>query len=68
VEENIKELINKQAAAHTIKKAALENGMRTLRDDGLRQAQAGITTLQDVLRVTQDSQRTNSRINEHAVL
>ncbi len=68
VDENIKELINKQAPAHTIKNAALENNMHTLRDDGLRQARAGFTTLEEVLRVTQESHRTDSRITEHAAL
>lgn len=32
---------------------AIERGMRTLREDGLRQVQAGITTVEEVLRVTQ---------------
>jgi type IV pilus assembly protein PilB len=34
--------------------AAVEQGMRTLRDDGLRQSLAGVTTLEEVRRVTGD--------------
>ncbi|MCJ8329186.1 MAG: Flp pilus assembly complex ATPase component TadA [Lentisphaeria bacterium] len=35
-----------------IKRVARENGMRTLRDDALRKAGIGITTLMEVIRVT----------------
>jgi len=55
VDETIRELIARRAAAHTIKQAAISHNMRTLRDDGLRQARAGKTTLEEVLRVTRDS-------------
>jgi type IV pilus assembly protein PilB len=34
--------------------AAVEQGMRTLRDDGLRQSLAGVTTIEEVRRVTGD--------------
>ena len=34
--------------------AAIANGMGTLRDDGLRKVLAGETSLDEVLRVTQD--------------
>jgi type IV pilus assembly protein PilB len=34
--------------------AALEQGMKTLRDDGVRQALAGVTSLEEVRRVTGD--------------
>jgi type IV pilus assembly protein PilB len=34
--------------------AAVEQGMRTLRDDGLRQSLAGVTTIDEVRRVTGD--------------
>ena len=36
-----------------IKKAALEAGLQTLRMDGARKVLAGITTIPEVLRVTQ---------------
>jgi type IV pilus assembly protein PilB len=34
--------------------AALEQGMKTLRDDGIRQCLAGVTSLEEVRRVTGD--------------
>ena len=34
--------------------AAVASGMRTLRDDGVRQSLAGVTTLEEVRRITGD--------------
>ena len=55
-DEQIQEMINKHSPAHTIKTTAIEKGMVTLRQNGLFKAVAGHTTLEEVLRVTQDSQ------------
>ena len=55
IDDDIKELIIKQQHAHVIKEAAVSKGMNTLRDDGLSKALTGITSLQEVYRVTQDS-------------
>ncbi len=41
---------NQPAAA--IRDAARRNGMRTLRDDAIRKAEAGVSTLEEVIRVT----------------
>ena len=49
----IQDLIYKKKIAGTIKKFALEAGMKTLRMDGARKVLAGITTVSEVLRVTQ---------------
>ncbi len=49
----IQDLIYKKKTAGTIKKTALEAGMKTLRMDGARKVLAGITTVSEVLRVTQ---------------
>ena len=35
-----------------IKKACIANGMRTLRQDGIQRAMHGVTSLEEVLRVT----------------
>jgi type II secretory ATPase GspE/PulE/Tfp pilus assembly ATPase PilB-like protein len=51
--EEIREMIYGQTTAGAIKKKALELGMQTLRMDGARKAQAGLTTIAEVLRVTQ---------------
>jgi len=53
IDEEIKKLINEKASAGQIKKAAAQKGMKTLRDDGLEKVKAGLTTLEEVNRVTQ---------------
>jgi general secretion pathway protein E len=47
-------MIIRRSPAKEIKEYALSKGMRTLRDDGLRKAFAGMTTIEEVLRVTQE--------------
>ena len=47
-------MVIKRAPAGLIKEYALSRGMQTLRDDGLSKAAAGITTIEEVLRVTQE--------------
>ena len=53
ISDRIQELIYKQETAGTIKKVALEASMQTLRMDGARKVLNGITTVAEVLRVTQ---------------
>src|SRR5256886_502495 len=48
----IRELINERAPTVTIKQKAIELGMITLRQDGLRSIYAGDTTIEEVLRYT----------------
>jgi type IV pilus assembly protein PilB len=52
--EEIRELIVSKASADVIKKAAQKAGMQTMREDGMQKVMAGITTLEEVLRVTQE--------------
>ena len=47
-------MITRQAPSGEIKEYAISRGMRTLREDGLAKVAAGITTLEEVLRVTQE--------------
>ncbi len=54
MDDEAREQIMKRLAANVIKQAAVRKGMTTLRDDGVRKALAGETTLDEVLRVTQD--------------
>jgi general secretion pathway protein E len=44
----------KGADAQTIKRAAMEQGMDSLRDDGARKVIAGLTSVEEVLLATQD--------------
>ena len=52
VSEEIQNLIFENKTTSEIRDAARKNGMRTLRDDGLRKAMAGSTTLEEVIRIT----------------
>ncbi|MFH1593568.1 MAG: ATPase, T2SS/T4P/T4SS family [Candidatus Omnitrophota bacterium] len=54
VDEEIKELVLKKAASSEIKKVALSKGMRTLRQDGWQKVIAGLTTPEEVMKVTPD--------------
>ena len=54
IDDDIREMISKQTASHLIKEKAVEKGMLTLRDDGLRHALLGTTSIEEVLRVTQE--------------
>lgn len=47
-------LVLKGADAQTIKRAAIEQGMDTLRDDGARKVIAGLTSVEEILVATQD--------------
>jgi len=52
ISDNIKELILSRQSSSRIKKVALEEDMRTLREDGWSKVKQGITTVPEVLRVT----------------
>lgn len=48
----IRELILARAQEHVLKRQARQEGMLSLREDGMRAVQAGLTTLEEVLRIT----------------
>ena len=50
--EELRSLLMRQADASTLEQAARRGGLRTLYEEGLRQAVAGVTSLEEVLRVT----------------
>jgi type II secretory ATPase GspE/PulE/Tfp pilus assembly ATPase PilB-like protein len=52
VSSKIRSLINSNASEHVIKKEARILGMRTLREDGLLKIAKGLTTIEEVLKVT----------------
>jgi len=49
----IQDLVYKRESAGAVKRAAINAGLQTLRMDGARKVLAGITTIAEVLRVTQ---------------
>ena len=54
VTDGIRRLILRRAEAPELHRVAVEEGMRTLYDDGMLKALAGQTTVEEVLRVTRD--------------
>jgi general secretion pathway protein E len=52
--DTIRALVMARADAATIRRAAVASGMRTLRDDGAEKVLAGLTTVEEVIRVTQE--------------
>jgi type II secretory ATPase GspE/PulE/Tfp pilus assembly ATPase PilB-like protein len=51
VTDEIRSLIVARAAAQDIRRLAVEQGMRTLRDDGLEKVRSGETTVLEIERV-----------------
>src|SRR5579863_5921878 len=62
VTEALRPLIMNRAPATTIAARAMENGMRTLRTDGWNKVKGGVTTIEEVLRVTQIEEHMESLI------
>ncbi len=52
VDDEVRDLVLKQASSHVIKEAAVKKGMVTLREDAMRKCAEGLTTLDEVIRVT----------------
>ena len=54
VNEKIRQMISQRASAHELELAARENGMLTMVEDGFLKCIQGITTLEEILRVTKE--------------
>jgi type IV pilus assembly protein PilB len=52
--DEIERLVMERSSAGKIREAAIRNGMKTLREDGLEKVCAGVTTLSEIIRVTRD--------------
>ncbi|MCL1857399.1 MAG: Flp pilus assembly complex ATPase component TadA [Kiritimatiellaeota bacterium] len=50
--EAIERMIFNREGVRELRQAARENGMRTLREDGIRKVLSGMTTIEEVLRIT----------------
>jgi general secretion pathway protein E len=62
LDDTIRELIMQRANANTIKAAAVKAGMRTLLQNGSQKVLEGLTTAEEVLRVTQDGEHAESQL------
>jgi len=54
VDDEVRSLVMKSADAASIRRTATAHGMNTLREDGADKVLDGVTTVEEVLRVTQD--------------
>ena len=52
ISDEIREMTIERDSADAIRHKAVEQGMRLLRDDGLEKVRLGITSIQEVSRVT----------------
>jgi len=52
--EEVKDLVNSRADSDTIRAKAREQGMLTMLEDGFLKATAGVTTIEEILRVTKE--------------
>ncbi len=64
VTEAIRPLVMNRASAAAIGDVARRQGMRTLRQDGWRKVKAGVTTVEEVLRVTQTEEHVKGLIGD----
>jgi type II secretion system protein E len=54
ITEDVRSLVLRRASSHELRRHAVQAGMTTLRLDGWTKACQGLTTIEEVLRVTQD--------------
>ena len=62
--EAVRPLILNRSPASTIAHKAIEQGMRTLRTDGWNKVRDGVTTIEEVLRVTQTEEHMKSLVGD----
>lgn len=61
----VKEMITNCSTQHAVKDAAIAAGMTTLRDSGMQKVAEGVTTIEEVLRVTRENTGTNTEIDHN---
>jgi type II secretory ATPase GspE/PulE/Tfp pilus assembly ATPase PilB-like protein len=54
ITEEVRSLVLRRASTPEIRRSAIEGGMITLRQDGWQKAREGLTTLDEIMRVTQE--------------
>ena len=64
VDDNMKRLVLKTSDANQIGELAIKQGMITLQQDGIQKVMAGITTTEEVLRVTRSLARKDDIVQE----
>jgi type II secretion system protein E len=65
VSDDVRYMVTDRKPSTVIKKQAIDEGLVTLRTDGWRKLQSGVTTLEEILRVTKSDQGVRSLIAHH---
>lgn len=52
IEETLKDAILKNVSSFELRRIAIENGMKTLRDSGMEKVKRGLTTIEEVISVS----------------
>jgi len=65
--EALRPLILSRAPSSTIAQKAIENGMRTLRVDGWNKVRHGLSTIEEVLRVTQTEEHLMALVDDASI-
>ncbi len=55
IDDDIRDLVTARSSTHIVKQTAIKKGLTTLRRDGLRKVTDGLTTLEEVCRVTTET-------------
>jgi general secretion pathway protein E len=66
VSDSIRRMILRHSESHELQRVACQEGMRTMYDDGMSKAVAGITTIEEVLQVTRDVHADDSGLGQGA--
>ncbi|MFK7789099.1 MAG: GspE/PulE family protein [Phycisphaeraceae bacterium] len=61
ITDELRNHVTENASARVIRRTAIDQGMKSLREDGWRLIQSGMTTVEEVLRVTKDERATAMR-------
>ena len=55
MDDEVRRAVMRHAGMGEIERIARDGGMRTMYEDGILKAMAGLTTIEEVLRVTEDA-------------
>ena len=54
MDENLRQAVTEKSNADELKKLAINSGMKTMLEDGVEKVKLGITTIEELLRVTKE--------------
>lgn len=64
VDDRFRDIINKDSSVNSMRMAFTESGQSTLFENGIKKVKKGVTTIEEVLRVTQACEKTNKKASD----